>query len=248
MLPNNHKSHIKKHFEKSMKNYDKNATVQKMMAEKLVIKLSKINNNFDNILELGSGTGLLSKKVKENLSFKNYYANDLVEKSKLYIQKIIPNVQFLCGSALKIKTGRKQDLIISNAMFQWFDNLDKAIEILKSQLSTNGILAFSTFGTENYKEITALTGLSLHYIPTQEIQQILEKQGFEALYCENFYEELNFNNPLELLAHMKNTGVNSLSDKPWTITEVKEFCDKFNKKYPITKLTYSPIIVIARKT
>lgn len=247
MLPNNHKSHIKKHFEKSMKNYDKNATVQKMMAEKLVIELSKINNSFDNILELGSGTGLLSKQVKENLSFKNYYANDLVEKSKLYIQKIIPNAQFLCGSALKIKTGRKQDLIISNAMFQWFDNLDKAIEILKSQLSPNGILAFSTFGTDNYKEITALTGLSLHYIPAPEIQQILEKQGFEVLYCENFYEELNFNNPLELLAHMKNTGVNSLSNKPWTIKEVKDFCDKFNKKYPQTKLTYSPIIVIAQK-
>ena len=91
MLSNNQKSHIKKHFEKSMKNYDKNATVQKMMASKLVIELSKICQKFDNILELGSGTGILSKQINDNISFKNYYANDLVEKSKLYVQKIIPN-------------------------------------------------------------------------------------------------------------------------------------------------------------
>ena len=54
--------HIKKQFEKSMKDYDKNAAVQDMMAAKLVIELSKIASNFDNVLELGAGTGLLTKK------------------------------------------------------------------------------------------------------------------------------------------------------------------------------------------
>ena len=66
------------------------------------------------------------------------------------------------------------------------------------------------------------------------------------MYSETFYEEIKFKNPLELLAHMKNTGVNSLSDKTWTVKKVKDFCDKFSKKYPETKLTYSPIIIIAR--
>ena len=63
--------HIKKQFEKSMKDYDKNATVQDLMASKLVIKLSKISTNFDNILELGSGTGLLTKRIAKNINFKN---------------------------------------------------------------------------------------------------------------------------------------------------------------------------------
>ena len=66
------------------------------------------------------------------------------------------------------------------------------------------------------------------------------------MYAENFYEELTFKTPLELLAHMKNTGVNSLSEKTWTITKVKEFCDKYSKMYPKSKLTYSPIVVIAK--
>lgn len=238
--------HIKKHFEKSMDKYDKNATVQDLMAAKMIIELCKISDNYENILELGAGTGLLTKKIVNNITFKNYFANDLVEKSKAYIQKIIPKVNFLCGNALKIKPAKKMDLIISNAMFQWFENLDKAIAIIKLSLNKNGILAFSTFSPDNFKEITELTGLTLKYKTQSEIEEILQNHGFDVLYSETFYEEIKFKNPLELLAHMKNTGVNSLSDKTWTVKKVKDFCDKFSKKYPETKLTYSPIIIIAR--
>ena len=61
---------IKKHFEKSMKNYDQNATVQNLMASKMVFELAKISKNFENILELGSGTGLLTKKISKEINFK----------------------------------------------------------------------------------------------------------------------------------------------------------------------------------
>lgn len=127
------------------------------------------------------------------------------------------------------------DLIISNAMFQWFENLDKAISIIKLPLNKNGILAFSTFSPANFKEITEITGLSLQYKTQEEIEQILSNQGFEILYSETFYEEIEFKTPLELLAHMKNTGVNSLSEKTWTVKKVKDFCDNFTKKYKKTK-------------
>ena len=238
--------HIKKQFEKSLNDYDKNAIVQDLMASKMVLELSKHKKEFENILELGSGTGLATKRIIKEIKYQNYYANDIVEKSKSYLQKILPDVNFLLGNALKIKPNRKMDLIISNAMFQWFENLDKAIDILKLSLERGGILAFSTFAPDNFAELKDITGLSLQYKSQEEIKEIIEKLGFEILYCENFYEELNFKTPLELLAHMKKTGVNSLSEKTWTVKKVKDFCDRYSKKYSKTKLTYSPIIVIAK--
>lgn len=244
-MPQDNK-HIKKQFEKSMKDYDKNAVVQNLMAFKMVIELAKICPKFQNVLELGAGTGLLTKSFVKEIKFENFYANDLVEKSKMYIQKIVPQVNFLYGSALKIKPAKKMDLIISNAMFKWFDNLDKALDIIKLFMAKDGILAFSTFAPSNFKEITDITGLTLRYKSKEEVVEILQNRGFEVLYCEDFYEEISFKNPLELLAHMKNTGVNSLSEQTWTVKKVKEFCDKFSKKYPKVKLTYSPIIIIAR--
>ncbi len=238
--------YIKKQFEKSLKFYDQNALVQDLTAQKLIAELTKINNNFENILELGAGTGILTKKIAENLHYKNFYANDLVEKSKLYVQKFIPDARFLHGNALKIKPGKKMDLIISNAVFQWFSNLEKAIEILKLNIAPCGILAFSTFSPENFYQIKETTGLTLEYKSTQEIEEILTRQGFEMLFSTEFSKVLEFNTPLELLAHMKHTGVNSLSQTTWTVKKVKDFCDKFSQKYPKTSLTYSPVIIIAK--
>ena len=113
-------------------------------------------------------------------------------------------------------------------------------------METSSLLVFSTLSPDNFKEIKDITGLSLNYKSKSDIQTILKKLGFEILYSEEFYEELDFSTPLELLAHLKKTGVNSLSEKIWTIKKIKKFCDNFSKKYPKTKLTYSPIIVIAK--
>ncbi len=237
---------IKKQFEKSMSDYDKNAVVQDLTASKLVIELLKVSSDFENVLELGSGTGLLTKRLVKSIKYKNFYANDLVEKSKMYVQKFVPEVNFICGNALKVKTAKKMDLIVSNAMFQWFENFEKAVEILKTNLKPDGVLAFTTFAPSNFKEVTEITGLTLKYKSKEELENTLKNKGFEILYSEGFYEEMNFKTPLELLAHMKHTGVNSLSEKTWTVKKVKEFCEKYSKKYPKPILTYSPIIIIAR--
>ncbi len=235
---------IKNQFEKSLNTYNQNASVQKLMAEKLVTETAKIKCDFDNILELGSGAGLLTKELLNTLKFKQYFANDLVEKSHNYIKNIIPDAVFYCGNAQKIKPTQKMDLIISNAMFQWFKNIDT--DNYKNILNKDGILAFSSFSPENFKEIRELTGLSLNYKPLEELKQIFEK-NFEILYTEEFIHPLTFSTPLELLAHMKNTGVNSLTAQHWTFKEVKEFCDKYSQKFPEITLTYAPIIFICQK-
>ena len=141
---------IKSRFEKSMDKYDENAVVQKESAEKLAAETAKIRKNFDVILETGSGTGLLTQEIKKHLIFKTYYANDLVEKSRTYVTKIIPQAKFIHGNAVKINVPQKPDLIISNAMFQWFNKLENITGRCKTVLNKDGILAFSTFGPENF--------------------------------------------------------------------------------------------------
>lgn len=235
---------IKNKFKKSMDKYDENAVVQKLMAEKLAANLPE--KSYGKILELGCGTGILTRNLVSKITYTKYFANDIVEKSKFYIDKIIPDNIFICGNAQKIKLPSKVDLIISNAMFQWFENLDKVLEYYGTLLNSGGTIAFSTFSPENFKEIREITGLALDYKTTDEIRSILEK-FFEVIYIETFEYKLNFNNPLEILAHMKNTGVNSLTEKQWGIIEVKNFCDEYKKHYPDLSLTYSPVIAVCKK-
>lgn len=237
---------IKNHFKKSMDKYNSNAVVQKSLAQKLVSELTKFRSNFENILELGCGTGLLTQEAVKHLVYKNYIANDLIDKSKNYIDKILPNYTFICANAQKIKPSKKVDLIISNAMFQWFNDLEKVSSHYSNLLNKDGILAFTTFSPENFCEIRELTGLTLEYKSIEEIKSELNNK-FNILYTEEYKETLTFKNPLELLAHMKNTGVNSLTNQHWTFKEVKEFCDKYKEKYPEITLTYAPVIIIAKR-
>ena len=228
---------IKKQFEKSMNDYDKNALVQETMASKMVNAVNQIKKDFNTILELGAGTGLATKKIVESFKFENYYAND---------KACMGNAYCIFANATKIKITQKADLIISNAMFQWFEDLEKAIIQIKRLMANEAILAFSTFSPENFKQIKDITGLTLNYKTSEEIKNILKQNGFEVFYCEQFKQELEFDNPLQLLAHMKKTGVNSLSEKVWTVKKVKDFCDRYKKLYPSTRITYSPIIVVAK--
>ena len=71
------KSLIKNKFSKSLSSYDKNAVVQKLMAEFLISKLK--NKKFNKILEIGSYTGILTKLALQNLSFEKYVALDIVD-------------------------------------------------------------------------------------------------------------------------------------------------------------------------
>ncbi|MCM1009586.1 MAG: malonyl-ACP O-methyltransferase BioC [Fusobacterium sp.] len=234
---------LKQKFEKSMPKYNENAFVQREMAEQLVrLLIQTSDKNFSHILELGSGTGLLTELIVKELQFERLTCNDLVEKSKVYLDKIVADYDFIAGNSCKIKPAGAVNLILSNAMFQWFSSLTAPLEHYCRILEKNGILAFSTFSKDNFKEIRDALGVSLNYFSVDEIRSVLEKD-FEILDIVEFERVLNFNTPLELLAHLKNTGVNSLNSKKMTFHDIKEFCDNNSA----STLTYAPVIVIAKK-
>ncbi len=235
---------IKKHFQKSIDKYYENAIVQKIMAEKLISSLPK--QRFGSILEIGAGAGILTKELSGHIDFQKYFANDLVEKSEYYVKKYIPQSVFYAGDFRRINFKPEFDLIISNAVFQWFGNLDTVLEKCYNLLSSEGILAFSTFLPDNFKEFYSITGLSLDYKSLEDLTLLL-KDKFDIISAEHFEYKMNFENPLQILAHMKNTGVNSLSSVKWSIREVKDFCEKYSRAFPELSLTYTPVILSVQK-
>ena len=90
-----------KSFKKYCTNSKKYAIVQAIIAKRIAEILSEYE--FENILEIGAGSGLLTEQMAQNCNYKYYYANDLVEKSEIYVKKYIPNVKFFGGDFRKIK-------------------------------------------------------------------------------------------------------------------------------------------------
>lgn len=235
---------IKQRFAKSLNTYQENAVVQKNMAEKLIELLP--NKDFSNILELGCGTGLLTKLVCKNVNHNSYTAVDIVRECEPYIKNIDENINFVPADIETINLPQKYDLIISNAVFQWLNDFESFIKKLQNNLTENGILLFTTFGPKNFQEISNVTNLSLKYYSKEELKNILNAYSVE--HIEEEIIEKEFKTTKEMFEHMKKTGVNAISQTPWTLKDIREFKIRYEKLYNSNiHLTYHPIYALIRK-
>ena len=145
---------IQSRFEKCLKTYDENAIVQKIMAKNIAEMLDNFHCN--NILEIGCGTGLLTKEIVKKIEYKTFKALDIVTSCESFIKQIDEQIIFLPADieSFILQNDIKYDLIISNASLQWVNNLEEVINNLVLKLTENGTFVFTLFGKNNYKEIT----------------------------------------------------------------------------------------------
>ena len=141
-------------------------------------------------------------------------------------------------------------MITSCSTLQWFADTERFFARCHRFLSDGGILAFSTFGKKNMREIHALTGHGLEYLSLDNLKVLLSPR-FEILYAEEEIVSLPFGTPLEVLRHLKQTGVTGTEKRVWTRGRLQSFCDEYirmcgNDDRSVS-LTYHPIYVIARK-
>ena len=229
---------IKKRFAKCLSSYNSNATIQRQMAEKLVSYISP--NFYEKVLELGCGTGLLTNVATDKLSFNNYVAVDIVPECENFIKKINSNIEFINCDIEKYNF-QKYDLIISNATFQWVDNLPAFVDRILKFMNVNGILLFTTFGEKNYRELYSVVGKKLLYLSKVQLQKALNK--YNPIIDEDIHI-MTFDNTKEILNHIRNTGVNSIEQIAWTKKDLVNFDKKYKKICNNNlKLTYNPIYV-----
>ena len=229
---------IKRRFAKNLTTYNENAKIQKIMAQRLISLIDR--SDFDNILEIGCGTGLLTELAVKKFKYKNYYANDFIPECEEYIKKINQNIQFISSDIEKC-IENNYDLIISNAAFQWIENQQDFINKLISKLNPSGVLLFSTFGKENLREIFHITGESLPYYSKQDYKNFL---SMPELYIEEEVRIMAFKTPLDVLRHIKLTGVNGIATKAWTKSDINHFENAYKNLCPSAPtLTYNPIYI-----
>jgi malonyl-ACP O-methyltransferase BioC len=230
-------------FAKYLDSYNDNAKVQKRMAERLVTFIS--NKQPQKILEIGCGTGFLTRLVNEHCTFETYRTIDIVSECEKYIEEINPNIIFVADDVEDFikNNNEKYDLIISNASLQWVEDFENVINTLKSFLATNGELIFSTFGKENFREIYNILGTSLNYYSLKELADMFpDSEIIPEIHI------LAFEDAKEVLRHLQNTGVNSIEQQQWTKGDLAKFENAYKNicaKRPM--LTYNPIYMKIHK-
>lgn len=237
--------------------YDRYADMQKESARELLAAIK--GNSFAKILEIGCGTGnytaLLRRKFKEAKIKALDISPKMIEVAKDKLRG--ENIGFLIADAERLNSKEAVDLITSNACFQWFTDLGKALARYKKILRRGGIISFSTFGPLTLRELNAalncaFKGVSIEaasFMPRKALKALLKKNFKTVKIKEMRYRE-SFINLARLLKKIKYSGIrgNGLTGKAYFSRGfLKRVEEAYRNKFKKIQATYQVFFCQCRK-
>lgn len=244
---------IRNRFTRALSTYDSQAEAQHRISEKLAGLLPHYTGiRYNRMLEIGCGTGSFTHCLKSRCSIGQWVLNDLCEACREPVSKLFsgqPPV-FIAGDAEQTTFAGLFDLITSASAFQWMSQPELFLHKLSGLLTPSGTLLFSTFAPGNLFEIKKLTGKGLHY-PTSETLVHWLSSDFHILHAEEEDIRLTFRTPLDVLRHLKATGVTATGGNIWTRGMQEDFVRRYTELFRTADnqvtLTYRPLYLLAVK-
>lgn len=248
---------VRERFRRSLESYGRHAVVQNAMA----VELSEIvcrqypQRQFERVLEVGSGTGALTAELLKRSCVNRYYANDLVEESLPFLDEVFrlfpgSELRFFAGDIESCDTFPSElDLVISNATVQWLQDLDRFFSRISPHIRPGGMLAFSTFGPSNMREIASIENVGLVYRSLCEVERLAGRY-FELAGSREDEIVLEFSSPETALRHIRETGVNGIARRFWTKSRYRNFLESYRQQFATgsgVSLTYHPVYCCLKK-
>lgn len=139
-------------FSAAASRYDAGAEVQRIVARDLAEMAGRERlAPGAQILEIGCGTGLLTREIEARWPHADLTATDIAPEMIAAAARAGLTARLLAmdGEAPSFK-GPQFDLILSSLAFQWFDDLPQALARLHALLRPGGTLYFATMGAESF--------------------------------------------------------------------------------------------------
>lgn len=226
-MHSNWKQKVIHNFDTQARHYNQNSHVQKTVAQTLARYLPELNA--PRVLEIGCGTGAMTQHLLKQYPNAHFTITDISPKMLAQTQKMFPNIANIEWSVMDGENppnNQKYDLIISNMVFQWFEDKQQSLTRLKERLTPNGQILFSTPSPNCFKQWRATLerlDLSINTMETFEWPGVFQEEEIE----------INYGSTLEFLRSLKQTGAHT-PDQSYNILDaqdLKKACTENDKQY-----------------
>lgn len=240
-------------FARHYAQYDISATVQRNIAEQLDTALGQHcpGLTVHRALEIGIGTGFLTRLITDRYPEAEWYFNDLTPAAFDWIPAGLRQASTLPGDAESISYPQRLDLIASASALQWFDHLAAFFTKARHVMHPGAVLAVATFTDGHFAELTRATGTTMQYPTSGQLNTMVMNAGFTLLHSRDWTQTQHFNSARELLSHLRCTGVNGRSTATIrTPSQLHSFETQYRQATPHPNnqlpLTYKATIIIAQ--
>lgn len=232
------KRQLRQAFNKAAHRYEATAVLQREVGQRIAERLLLIQKQPDLILDVGSGTGQLTRILSRRYRQSRIIALDIAE-NMLYLarqqqsfwQRWRKRSYYLCADAEQIPLQDNSiDFIISNLALQWCDDLDSTLNEFRRLLRPDGLLMFSTFGPDTLRELRLSWQQKDRYthintfIDMHDIGDALLRHGFSdpVMDMENF--TLTYQNAIDVMRELKQIGAHNVTlGRPRGLTGRRRF-------------------------
>ena len=223
------KPDVQRSFAAAAQTYDDNAFLQREIADRLFERLDYIKLQPGRALDLGSGTGYATRKLRQRYANAEIISLDLapemlqLSRGKLPAEPILKRFlgrsraqKWLCANAEALPLAAESiDLVLSSLMLQWCDPEAVAAEVARV-LRPNGLFMFTTFGPDTLKELRAAFRRlddAPHvndFVDMHDIGDILVQAGFSDPVMDQETITLTYADLKSMLRELKGIGAHNV--------------------------------------
>ncbi len=145
---------VSQSFDRAASTYEQWTPIQKLIGTDLLERLQWLKMSPQNILDVGAGTGRLSHILNKQYKQANVYSIDIAPNMLKQARQHAPLSQHICADAAQLPfADHSIDLLVSNLMLQWCNDVVAVFAEFARVLKPDGALFFSTFGPDTLKEL-----------------------------------------------------------------------------------------------
>ena len=220
---------VRRHFSSHAEEYDRYAVVQKKVVVNLLDLLQSSGPISGPVLEVGCGTGVLSRQISTLIPDLPLTISDIAHGMTRHAARAIPDVRAAVDADAQDLPFREArfGLVLSSSVYQWMNDLPRAFAEGARVLAPGGRFAFALFGEGTLYELRESHRLAVAeagggrpshvqgFPASEEVRSALVAAGFEEVLVRSVYEVERHSGVEILLRSLKRIGAqNAAGHRP----------------------------------